>query len=149
MNSKRLYRSTADRMVGGVAGGVADYLAIDPSIVRVVWAALAIFTNGAFLLLYIVMWIVVPEGASSAAGAPAADGEGASAGEPAGWNPSIHPRRKGDAGIVVGLLMMGLGAWFLVREFIPALNLDRLWPVGLVALGVVMIVLTLRRPPSA
>jgi phage shock protein PspC (stress-responsive transcriptional regulator) len=137
-------------MVGGVAGGVADHLAIDPSIVRVVWAALAIFTGGGFFLVYLIMWIVVPEGASSAAGAPAPGAqEGASGAEPGAWNPSVQPARpRGDAGIVVGLLIMGLGAWFLVREFIPALNLDRLWPVGLVALGVVMILLTLRRPSA-
>jgi len=144
--NKRLYRSTTDRMVSGVAGGVADYLAVDPSIIRIAWAVLTIFSGGAFLLLYIIMWIVVPEGPMSTAGAPAPGAEGA---EPGAWNPTpLGSRPRGDAGIVIGLLLMGLGAWFLVREFVPAVNLDRLWPIGLVGLGVLLIMLTLRRPSA-
>ncbi len=58
MNNFRLYRSR-DRVVAGVAGGVADALDVDPSLVRIVWA-LAMFA-GLPILLYIVMAIVVPE----------------------------------------------------------------------------------------
>jgi len=57
----RLYRSRDDRVFAGVAGGIADYLAIDPSLVRVVWVILALFSGGAFLIVYIVMAFVVPE----------------------------------------------------------------------------------------
>jgi phage shock protein PspC (stress-responsive transcriptional regulator) len=56
----RLYRSRDDRMIAGVAGGVADYFQLDPSLVRIVWALLA-FAGGFGILLYIVMAIVVPE----------------------------------------------------------------------------------------
>ena len=59
--NRRLYRSRTDSVISGVAGGVAEYLDVDPSIVRVVWALLAIVTGGVFVVLYIVMWIVVPE----------------------------------------------------------------------------------------
>ena len=62
--NRRLYRSRTDSVIGGVAGGVAEYLDVDPSIVRIVWAVLAIITGGIFFVLYIVMWIVVPEGVS-------------------------------------------------------------------------------------
>ena len=61
MNGHRLYRSERDRVLGGVAGGMADYFDLDPSLVRVAWAVLIIATGGLFLLLYIVMWFVVPE----------------------------------------------------------------------------------------
>jgi phage shock protein PspC (stress-responsive transcriptional regulator) len=57
---ERLYRSRDDRMLFGVAGGMADWLDIDPAIVRIVWALL-IFAGGAGLLLYIVAAIVIPE----------------------------------------------------------------------------------------
>lgn len=59
--NRRLYRSVHDRVLGGVAGGVADYFDLDPSLVRVAWAILILASVGGFLLLYIVMWIVVPE----------------------------------------------------------------------------------------
>ena len=57
----RLFRSRDDRVIAGVAGGLADYLDLDPSLVRVLWVILALFSGGAFLLIYIVMALVVPE----------------------------------------------------------------------------------------
>lgn len=68
MNGHRLYRSERDRMLGGVAGGIADYFDLDPSLVRVAWAVLIIGSGGLFLLLYIVMWFVVPEAPPGYAG---------------------------------------------------------------------------------
>lgn len=57
---KRLTRSKTQRMVGGVAGGVAEYLNIDATIVRLIWA-LFVFAYGTGLLAYIIAWIIVPE----------------------------------------------------------------------------------------
>ncbi|MGH2455690.1 MAG: PspC domain-containing protein, partial [Candidatus Limnocylindria bacterium] len=76
--NRRLYRSRTDSILGGVAGGVADYLDVDPSIVRIVWAILGIVTGGIFVVLYVVMWIVVPEapGPVPAGGRPAAPAAG-------------------------------------------------------------------------
>ena len=59
--SDRLYRSRNDRMVAGVAGGVAEMLALDPSLVQIVWAVLVVLTGGIALVLYIIMAFVVPE----------------------------------------------------------------------------------------
>ena len=56
----RLYRSRDDRVLFGVCGGIADWLDLDPSLVRIVFALLVI-TGGVGLLLYIIMAIVVPE----------------------------------------------------------------------------------------
>ena len=88
--NRRLYRSQTESVLGGVAGGVADYFDQDPAIVRVVWALLALITGGVFLILYIVMWIVVPLGPEPpevAVGQPAVPGV-----DPvSGWN--AQPRR--------------------------------------------------------
>ncbi len=56
---KRLYRSQGDRMIWGVCGGLARYFAIDPTIVRIIFVLL-LFANGAGVLAYIVLAIVVP-----------------------------------------------------------------------------------------
>jgi len=61
VNTKRLYRSVRDRKIGGVAAGTAEFFDIDPSISRVLWLLLALFTAGTFLIVYLVMWAVVPE----------------------------------------------------------------------------------------
>jgi phage shock protein C len=57
----RLHRSRDDRMLAGVAGGLAEHWDADPSLIRILWALLIILTGGIALVVYIVMAIVVPE----------------------------------------------------------------------------------------
>lgn len=56
---KRLYRSR-NRMIAGVCAGVAEYLDIDPTVVRLLWFVTVIFAFTG-VLLYLVAWIIVPE----------------------------------------------------------------------------------------
>lgn len=56
---KRLYRSRSDRMIWGVCGGLAKYFDIDPTIIRII-AVLLIFADGLGILAYIILAIVVP-----------------------------------------------------------------------------------------
>ncbi len=56
---KRLYRSRTNVMLAGVCGGVADYLGIDATIVRVIWALLAL--SGTGVLAYLICALVMPE----------------------------------------------------------------------------------------
>lgn len=63
---KRLVRSTNDRKIAGVCGGLADYFDLDPIIIRVVWVLLFL-CGGTGLLAYIVLWIVLPEGITGVA----------------------------------------------------------------------------------
>ena len=58
--NKRLYRSREDRRISGVCGGIAEYLGIDPTLVRILWVLLAL-AGGPGVLLYIIMAVVVPE----------------------------------------------------------------------------------------
>ncbi len=59
--NKRLYRSTTNKFAGGVCGGIAQYLDVDPTLVRLITVLLIMFT-GVGLIPYIVLWIVMPEG---------------------------------------------------------------------------------------
>lgn len=58
---KRLYKSRNNKMICGVCAGIADYFNIDPSIVRVLWAVLAL-AAGTGVLAYIACAIILPEG---------------------------------------------------------------------------------------
>jgi phage shock protein C len=58
---KRLYRSTQERMFAGVCGGIAEYLDVDPTLVRLFFVALTLLSGGQGLLIYIVLMLVVPE----------------------------------------------------------------------------------------
>ena len=59
-SKKRLYRSRTDRRVAGVCGGIADYLAVDPTLVRIVWAIFAM-AGGPGIVIYIIMAAIIPE----------------------------------------------------------------------------------------
>ena len=58
---KRFYRSASDRIIGGVCGGIGEYLNIDPLIVRIVFAVL-FFGYGTGLLVYLLVWVLAPKG---------------------------------------------------------------------------------------
>ncbi len=61
MEPKRLYRSRKEKILGGVCGGIAEYFNIDPILVRMAAVLLALISMGAAIVVYIIMWIVVPE----------------------------------------------------------------------------------------
>jgi phage shock protein C len=59
--SRKLYRSRNNRMIAGVCAGLAEFFGIDPTVVRLLFAAGALLGFGSFILIYIVMFVVVPE----------------------------------------------------------------------------------------
>ena len=170
----RLYRSRQDRMLAGVAGGLAESWDADPTVIRVLWALLVVFTGGVALLVYIVMAFVVPDeddarrtGAFGAVGtAPAADIGGASAGAPAagqGWTAPATDQRAArrearaarraaepDSGLpgaaIAGGILVIIRGFFLARLFLPSIDFDLVWPAVLIAIGVLLVVSALRRP---
>lgn len=56
----RLYRSVRERKLAGICGGMAEYLGIDPTLVRVIWILAALFSFGIVILLYLVLIFVIP-----------------------------------------------------------------------------------------
>lgn len=162
----RLYRSRTDRSIAGVAGGVAAWLGVDPTLVRVAWVLLAVLSSGVFLIAYIVMAIVVPEAPAGWAprgmvgrndpwtpGGPGAPGSGWSGAPGTGWGapPTSWPpdwQRQHDAapapidgrraGVVAGLFLMLLGAWILVDEYVHV-DWAFVWPVAIIAGGALLI----------
>ena len=163
-------------MLAGVAGGVAETIDADPSLIRVVWAVLVVLTGGLALLVYIVMAIVVPERpegmeaptwnatpggtapGGSDPGGPMPEGQwvapdgstvplAASTAAPRTRRRDPEDRTRGA--LVVGLLLILLGAFFLLRQFVPSLDIGLWWPMVAIGLGLLLIVLALvppRRP---
>ncbi len=60
MNDKRLVKSSSERMICGVCGGIAEYLGIDPTVVRILWVIFSLM-GGSGLLAYIIAAIIIPE----------------------------------------------------------------------------------------
>lgn len=57
---RRLYRSSVNRVIAGVCGGIAEYTGIDPTIVRVLWVIGLILSFGTAVIAYLICWIVIP-----------------------------------------------------------------------------------------
>ena len=63
---KQLFRDTEHSYVGGVSSGLGHYLNIEPIWIRLLWILLTIFSSGAFVLIYLALWIFVPEAKTTA-----------------------------------------------------------------------------------
>jgi phage shock protein C len=63
---KRLTRSRDERMLAGVCGGLAEYLGMDPTIVRLLAVLLGVFSAGTALIAYLIAAIIIPEAATGA-----------------------------------------------------------------------------------
>jgi phage shock protein PspC (stress-responsive transcriptional regulator) len=61
-NARRLVRRSDDKMIAGVCSGLAAYFSIDVTLVRILAVLGAIFGFGSIVVVYIVLWVVMPEG---------------------------------------------------------------------------------------
>src|SRR3982074_442590 len=68
-SSRRLVRSSRERMWAGVAGGMAEYFDLDPALVRLMWVAAAVVSGGLAVPVYILAWIILPRDDRPPAGA--------------------------------------------------------------------------------
>jgi len=156
----KLYRSTTDRVFGGVCGGLADYMQVDPLILRILFVLVAMM-NGLGLVAYLLMWIFVPSEASVGSQRDQVVCEnmeeikerartlGQSAQQSlnrqkwaANWTQGKTSQRMlliGAGLVVVGLLVLldnlGWLWWF---------SLGKLWPLILIAIGVVVLLNNLK-----
>ena len=118
-------RSRSERVIAGVCGGLGRHLGIDPVLLRVAFIILAL-ANGLGLIAYVVAWVAIPE-------------EGAD--QPAG--PAPEPRRETGRMVLGGSLVV-LGLVLLLDRLAPDLD-ELFWPVAVVAVGVAIILMGLRR----
>lgn len=102
MNPRRLYRSADDRILAGVAGGVAAYFDVDPVIVRIIWFLSIFFTASLTFWAYLIMIIVVPlEPSSWPQQSPWAPGGGPGS-YPAGYTAPVTAATDAGAGAAAG-----------------------------------------------
>ena len=135
---RRVYRSRRERVVAGVAGGLGEYLGLDPVVVRLFFILFALAT-GWGVLLYAVLWILLPV-------APRLEDGGE-----AGASIELSYRRL-DAhqrSLLLGGTLIALGLIFLARELGLWwwLDLHRLWPLLLILAGVALLLDRTRSAP--
>lgn len=129
--NKRLYRSTKEKMIGGVCGGMAEYFEIDPVLIRILFVV-ATFVGGSGILAYIICWIIIPERPFvSEAVPPPAPGS-----QPISPQPQPVPASNGHRGnAIAGIVLIVIGGLFLADNFLPHFHFADFWPIILIVLG--------------
>lgn len=151
MATRQLYRSRVNKVLGGVAGGIAEYFEIDPIIVRIIFVLLTL-GHGSGLLIYIVLWLAVPENPDQPAYV-----------KPETEDASTHKEGKkethktaeerleamgqdieaafkeGDRGTgdsrIAGVVLLLLGLFFLAQQLMPDFDFAQWWPIFLIIGG--------------
>ncbi len=112
---KRLYRSRENRMIAGIAGGLAEYFGVDPVLIRLIWI-ISIFFGGAGIFAYLIGWLIIPEGNNG---------------------PEQQRNEPGMQGL--GLILIIVGIALFLRYLIPIPFARFFWPLALVALGIFLL----------
>jgi phage shock protein C len=174
VNPRRLYRSR-DRQLAGVAGGMAEYLDIDPTVVRILWIVVGIASGGLVLLAYFILALVIPQAPYAAV--PGAPAGWATEGSPGGWSaapgtsngwtppaapawgvdptvnaaaaPAAVPQAQGrgiGAAAIVGVVLIVVGVIALADALLPGwVSGAILGPALILALGAALLVSSIRR----
>ncbi len=142
---KKLYRSNRDKKLGGVAGGLAEYFSVDPTLVRIIFVV-SIFLHLIGAIAYIILWIVVPEEpfvfatASSSTEAKTDEQGSATSEETNQQNKQQYyqavSEQKNKRSSTLGVILVVIGSLFLMDNFIPRIHFGDFWPLILVAAGV-------------
>ncbi len=144
----RLYKSRDDRFLFGVAGGLAEFFDIDPVLVRVGWVLLTIASGGIGLVVYIVMAIVTPDGRrmeSTSSHSDIAADEMSDATDEAGQRQRSSRREMTRNVLAVGLIIVGAIILLHNLGVFGSIRWDIVWPVAIVALGLTILIPSIRR----
>lgn len=133
----RLYRSTTDKVIGGVCGGLGTYLNLDPVVVRILFVLLAVF-GGSGVLVYIILWIVIPEQKYTFGTKVGEEEIGINVNPDVAADPIVSDRRK-NSSLIAGIALIAFGLLFLLDRLIPMYDLWDFWPLLLIAAGVLLI----------
>ena len=136
--AKRLHLSYESKMLAGVCGGLAEYFDVDPSVVRIL-AVISLFISGGItFLVYIVAWMILPknEPGTIISEMP----------KPAQVRFDETPRLSPWTTYLPGTALIFFGSILLIREHWFWFSWHEMWPVILIAFGLVLIFAGKRSP---
>lgn len=154
MSEKKLYRSCTDKLVGGVAAGIGEYLNVDPVIIRLIFVLLA-FPGGIGIVVYIIAMIIMPEdptcenkGEPEKAAGKKIDEEEikkrakefAEEVKSAANNFRREKSGRMDGRIIFGLIVLAIGVMFLFQNLIGINIWSAFWPIILIIIGAAILI---------
>jgi phage shock protein PspC (stress-responsive transcriptional regulator) len=148
MEKSRLYRSYKNTVIGGVCGGLGEYLDTDPVLFRILFVV-AFLVGGTGLLAYIILWIVIPLEEIPKVSRAEINEESSNSNTMEEEKNNIEIEKdnmeeqkkqaKNDGNLWGGLILITLGAIFLIDRFVPRIDFGDLWPLILIVVGVILI----------
>jgi phage shock protein C len=138
LKNSRLYRSESNKMLGGVAGGLADYFNIDATLIRLFFVLFSIF-GGSGVLAYLILWIIIPSESNLNNGSEETIRQNTD--EIKNRAQQFADDISNDSGKnsrrLFGIMALIFGIAFLLNNFgfFQIFNLGKLWPVILIIIG--------------
>ncbi|PDW01873.1 PspC domain-containing protein [Candidatus Viridilinea mediisalina] len=147
----RLMRSRSDRMLAGVAGGLAHYLNIDSTLVRIIFILIAV--SGPVGLIYLLLWFIMPQEPNDAAGqvfvstgatqrlridpmtSGPTEGEHEVPISNVGANREPAAASQGQGGRFIGAVLLGLGIFITLKLIWPGFA-SLIFPLALIGAGI-------------
>ncbi len=155
---KRLYKSSNDKVLAGVCGGIGEYFDVDPVLIRILWVVSAFF-GGVGVLAYIIAAIIMPAkedfdrqetygstyrrtNTSGTAGTSGFSGPNESTRTNGGGDGGAkrHTAAGRDNNVLIGAVLIGLGAFFMLREFMPWVSGGILAAALFISMGIFILV---------
>jgi len=141
---KKLTRSRDKKVIAGIAGGLGEYLDIDPIIIRIIIVLITIF-HGVGLLIYIIMWIVIPEEPYSSIFQENKTEEPGDLGQTINeetnkFAEEVKKQSTSSNGrTIFGVILIGIGLIFFLERFLPIFDFELIFSSGLIILGLALV----------
>jgi len=135
---KKLYKSSSDKVLAGVCGGIGEYFAVDSVIIRLLWVVFTLM-GGAGLIAYIIAAIIIPRDESyNSIEDSYTRTDNVSSGDRAERRDSRESSRS--TSLVLGAILVMFGAFVLMKDFIPWIPKDVFLAAVLIGLGIFFLV---------
>src|SRR5665648_98164 len=138
---ERLYRSTEEKIVGGVCGGLAAYFSVDTALVRLIMVVAA-FAGGVGIPAYLAAWIIIPVNPAKQSGLTGHQNHsiGEDVKEIDSYEKTAPLRNNENRSKVAGGILVALGVFFLLDRYFPYwFDMGKMWPVLLIFIGIAII----------
>ena len=122
---RSLYRSSDDKVLAGVFGGLADYLDIDATILRIIGIILFFGMSGEFILFYIIAAIIIPESDKIVS--------------KSNEKTKHELKTESDSNFLFGMILIVMGILFILQKYLRWFSFDHIWPFIIVGFGIYLI----------
>ncbi|OGM12968.1 hypothetical protein A3A76_01485 [Candidatus Woesebacteria bacterium RIFCSPLOWO2_01_FULL_39_23] len=139
----RLYRSSTNRVLSGVAGGLGEYFNVDPTLIRLIFILVAIFGGGG-ILIYLILWLIIPSSSSASLITEESINENVKEMKDKAYKFAGGVRERAESAnsrALIGIFILALGIMLLLSNFgfFNIFYFAKFWPVTLILLGIAVL----------